>query len=394
MNLLAPGPGMIFSTRGGNFTSDTNSLVSNVPAGLATLDLVESGCVPIGFSPVANPRNFVDGGDFTVNPWQRNVPALASGGVISTPVAAAPTYFADRFFAVGGASSAILMANVADTTVAGFANSLLLTRQAANANTAPILFGQVVESADTIRAQGQSLALSFWARAAANYSGGSLSVYLVYGTGQNQTAASMVAGTWTGYGVIPLTPTGASGSAGAPALQPVSSSMTRYGFTGVVPVSATQLGFYIAWTPAGTAGAADGLYLNGFQLEGGSIASVFEHEDVQIILEECQRFAYVQSEPASPVFVASGNLSTTTNANIILPLPQPMLKAPSVTAVIGAFKVNAANANFTPSVLAGNVTHTPTQVGLTATVTGATAGQGCQLNGGGGSGVIVVSADF
>jgi hypothetical protein len=59
---------------------------------------------------MANFRNLIDGGNFTVNPFQRNIPGLASGGVISSPISSTPTYFADRFFAVGGASSAILMA--------------------------------------------------------------------------------------------------------------------------------------------------------------------------------------------------------------------------------------------------------------------------------------------
>ena len=57
---------------------------------------------------VNTPHNFInllDGGDFTVNPWQRNVTGLASAGVIAAPVTSTPAYFADRWFAAGGASS-------------------------------------------------------------------------------------------------------------------------------------------------------------------------------------------------------------------------------------------------------------------------------------------------
>src|ERR1700684_364214 len=52
-----------------------------------------------GVPGVAHFRHLIDGGDFTVNPWQR--------GNSFTAIASTLTYTADRFFAVGGASSAI-----------------------------------------------------------------------------------------------------------------------------------------------------------------------------------------------------------------------------------------------------------------------------------------------
>jgi hypothetical protein len=109
-------------------------------------------------------RNLLDDGDFTTNPWQRNVAGLASGGVIATAITSTPTYFADRWFAVGGSSSAILMAQVTESSIAGFGYSLKLSRQSGNANTAVINFGQVIESADTYRVQGKQITLSFYAK--------------------------------------------------------------------------------------------------------------------------------------------------------------------------------------------------------------------------------------
>ena len=396
ITFLAPSPFASFQTRTLNYTADINALIANVQPGLQMIDLLEAGCVPLSFNPGATPRNFIDGGDFTVNPWQRNIPGLASGGVISSAISNTPTYFADRFFAVGGASSAILMANVADTTVPGFTNSLLLTRQAANANLAAINFGQVIETADSARAQGQYMTLSFWARAAANYSGGSLSVQLIYGTGSNQSAANMVGAAWTGQGNAALTPNAANGTAGATALQPITSAMTRYSFTtsAPIPAGATQLGVLVSFTPTGTAGTTDGVYLNGFQLEIGTFASPFEHEDVQIVLEECQRYAWVIPEPASGVVVAAGSVSAANTEIFYVALPVQMYKAPAVTTSVGAFKVNSSTGGIAAATgLVGNATHTPTTVGLTSTGTG-TAGQAALLQGGGGSGYVAVSSDF
>src|SRR5271166_946643 len=105
LNYLAPATYASFVTCNVNFQADGNGLISNVVMGMQALDLLQSGCVPLAFNPFANFRNLIDGGDFSINPFQRNIPGLASGGVIVTPVAATPTYFADRFFAAGGAAT-------------------------------------------------------------------------------------------------------------------------------------------------------------------------------------------------------------------------------------------------------------------------------------------------
>jgi len=107
LNYLAPSPYASFVTRNGAFQADANGLISNVGMGAQALDLLEDGCVPLAFNPFANFRNLIDGGDFSINPFQRNIPGIASGGVISTAIAATPTYFADRFFAAGFRSAGL-----------------------------------------------------------------------------------------------------------------------------------------------------------------------------------------------------------------------------------------------------------------------------------------------
>lgn len=182
----------------------------------------------------ANFRNVIDGGDFTVNPWQR--------GSTFSAIANTLTYTADRFFAVGGASSSISVSKQAQTDVVGFSSSLRFGR-GGGTNTAVINLGQVLESADVIRLQGQQCTLSFWAKAGAQFSAlnSALNVLVATGTGTNEGSAGLVAASWTGYSSLVLTPQG-SGAASANVAQVITTAAVRYQFTFTVPATATELG--------------------------------------------------------------------------------------------------------------------------------------------------------
>ena len=380
INYLAPTPYAAIVTRNGAFQADANALISNVAAGAQNLDLLEAGCAPLSFNPFANFRNLIDGGDFSINPFQRNIPGLAAGGVISTPIAATPTYFADRFFAVGGASSAILMAAIADVSVLGFNQSLRISRQPGNASFSPIQFGQVIETFDALRCQGQTVTLSFWARAGASYSGGALSVHVISGAGVNQSAASLTASTWTQQTAVVV------------AQQALTTGMTRYQFTGNVPANATQLAALFAFTPTGAAGADDSVSINGVQLEIGAFASPFERIDAQVALEICQRYAWMTPEPATSVVVGAGANTGAASQIFYMATPVQMMKPPSVTVAAGSFKTNQASVATATTITPGG-THTPNAISINGNSAG-TVGQATMLQGGGGAGWILASADF
>jgi hypothetical protein len=376
-------PGRVYQTRGASYTADVNGMLYGVPAGgYDPGDLLDSGAVPVIMVPNANFRNLLDGGDLSVNPWQRNIPGLASSNAIATPITNTLTYFADRWGHSGGASSSITPSKQTNTAVAGFNNSLRVQRTAANTDTTAISTIQVLETADCYRLQGQTVTLSFWAASAANYSGGALTVKVVSGTGTNQSAANAIAGSWTGQAnVINTTVT-------------LTSAMQRFQASGAVPAAATQLAVIFQWTPSGTAGTTDGVDFMGMQLEIGSVASPFEFRDVQVELEICQRYAWAIAEPASGVVVGAGSVSATNTEIWYLATPVQMRAAPTVTASVGTFKSNSSTGGIVAATaLAGNATHTPNVIGLTATGTG-TAGQAALLQGGGGTGYIVASADF
>jgi hypothetical protein len=380
LNYLAPAPYASFVTRNGAFQADGNGLISNVGVGAQALDLFKSGCVPLAINHFANFRNLIDGGDFSINPFQRNIPGLAAGGVIATPIGATPTYFADRFFAAGSASSAILMAAVAEGSIAGFNQSLKISRQAGNASSATINVGQALETFDSLRCQGQTVTLSFWAKADANYSGGALTVQVIAGGGVNQSAASLVAGGWTSVAYV------------VNAAQAVTRSMTRYQFSGVVPAAATQLAVLLSFTPSGTAGADDSISINGVQLEIGPSASTFEHLDAQVVIEICQRYAWAIPEPAAGVVIGVGANTGAAAQVFYIATPVQLLRAPVVTVAAGSFKTNQAG-TATATTISPGATHTPNAISINGNSAG-TAGQAALLQGGGGSGWIIASADF
>lgn len=320
------------------------------------------------------PRNMIDGGDFTTNPFQRGT----SFSAISNTV----TYGADRFFAVGGASSSISMSQQAQTDVAGFANSLRWGR-GAGTNTAQINLGQVIETKDSVRAQGQQVTLSFWAKAGAQFSAANsaLTVQLQAGTGTDQSAANMIAGSWTGQ-TQPINTT-----------QVLTTSAVRYTFTGTVPANATQLGVQFSYAPTGTNNTTDTVDFYGIQLEVGS-ATPFEHMDIQFVIEECQRYAWVTNEPAAGVVVGTGSLNSTTAAIIYMATPVQMRTAPTVTVTAGSFGCTPAGAARSGTIAAGS-THTVNAITVNVSgITASTAGFGTPLVGGGGAGVITASADF
>ena len=380
INYLAPAPYGSFITRSGSFQADANGLISNVGAGAQAVDLLEEGCVPLAFNPFANFRNLIDAGDFSINPFQRNIPGIASGGAISTPISTTPTYFPDRFFAAGAATTAILMAAVADSSVAGFNQSLKFSRQSGSSSTATIYLGQVLETLDSLRLQNQTVTLSFWARSGANYSGGPISAQVVSGSGVNQSAANLVSSNWPSQLNV------------VSAQQILSTSMVRYQFSGVVPSTASQVGVLLSFTPSGTAGADDSIYVNGVQLEIGGSASPFEHIDAQVALEICQRYAWAQPEPAAGVVMGAGQNTSASSQLFYMATPVQFLKAPSVTVASGAFKTNQAGTATATTITAGS-THTVNAISINGSSTGV-AGQATMLVGGGGSGWILASADF
>lgn len=279
----------------------------------------EQGALDEDLGNLAFPRNLIDGGDFTTNPWQR--------GTTFSAIANTLTYTADRWFAVGGASSSISVSQQAQTDVLGTAYSLRWGR--ANTNTAAIYLGQVLESADCIRLQGQPVTLSFTAKAGAQFSGANLKVQVNHSTtAGNDTAAHLVAAStnWQATPTIINT-----------TIVPTTSAV-RYTITGIVPTTATQLGLLFSYTPTGTNDTTDTIDFYNIQLEPGPVATQFEHRDVEMELAFCQRYCYVLGGTTG--IIGSGAATSSTAAGFYIPFPTQMYAAPTAITITTAADIS------------------------------------------------------
>ncbi len=348
-----------------------------VPTVAATATL--SVAVPTASGQSVFPRNMVIGGDFTVNPWQR--------GTTFSAIANTVTYTADRFFLVGNdAGVSAKAAKVAFSSVAGFSQAFRFGRTANGSSLSAITAGQILETADSIRAQSQQVTLSFWAQSEANFSAASslVGVAVCQGNGTDQSAASAVAGTWTGFtNVVSST-------------QALTSTMTRYSFTGTVSSTTTQLGVLLSYTPVGSAGAADSVLIEGVQLETGPGPSAFEHTDVEMVVAQCQRYAFVLNEPVSGIGVATAVSTASNKFAMVIPMPTPMRVAPTVVVANGSFGFQFANAYLAGSSLTATAVaagHTQYALQITQLATAA-SNNAAIFVGGSGTGSIIASAEY
>jgi hypothetical protein len=311
------GVGSAFASAPTRVTTMVNAVAAATATspGAATVQAVNTGSSDM-------PLDLIQAGDFTVNPWQLGT-SLPFGSTVTTGP--------DRFFGVGGASSSGLMARAAQTDVPGFSAAVAFGRSATDTHTVGLTMGQVIETANTIRAQGKTVTVAFWAKAGANWAagGGALTATLISGTGADDTAANLAAGSWAGATTVAqstLTP---------------GTSVGRFAFEGTVPTNATQLGLTFNYTPAAgtTAGAAENVNVYGIQAKLGPDNGLYEHKPPEQVLETCQRFLQVISEPTAGVNVGQAAFSAASIAQVFVPLVAPMRKAPTVAFTAGGFAI-------------------------------------------------------
>jgi hypothetical protein len=149
-----------------------------------------------------------------------------------------------------------------DSGLTSFQKSLKIGRNAASELTNAIVVQQALSTSDSIPLAGKSVVFSYYAKAGANFSGININAVIVTSTGTDQTVSTM--GSWTGF------------SASVGSNQEITTTWTRYEAIGTIPTSTTQIGIRFYYTPSGTAGADDNLYLTGVQLEKGVVVTDFE----------------------------------------------------------------------------------------------------------------------
>jgi hypothetical protein len=184
---------------------------------------------------------------------------------------------------------------------AGFVNSIQLQRPNGVTGTNSLSMYQQIESKNVYDLASQTVTLSFWAKAGANYSGGALTVLMQTGTVADQSLAS--SHTWTGYST-PIYTT-----------QAITTTWTRYTFTGTFGAGVLEANVGIIWTPSGTAGADDSVYITGMQVEKGSTATSFDYRPYGTELMLCQRYYQKTYDYGTAIGTASKIASDSTDGN-------------------------------------------------------------------------------
>lgn len=261
--------------------------------------------------------------------WQRGTSFNATTGTTTA-------YSADRWTWWGGNSATLLTRQTTNdtTNLPGIQYCARVARPSGNTSTLATYFGQAVETINSIPLAGKTVTVSYYARAGANMSNTTIQPVLVSGTGTDQ---NYIHSAWTGFAIA------ASGTT------TLTTTWTRYSFTGVVPINCTELTFQSYWIPSGTAGAADYYEITGIQLEIGSVPTAFQTATGNLASElaACQRY-YQRFTSASVYLLGFGIAQNTTTFYGIIDLPTTMRVTPSVLD-INLLRITNTSAGFSPS---------------------------------------------
>lgn len=207
-------------------------------------------------------RNLLLNGHFEF--WQR--------GTSFTDVAT--KYGPDRWLMYRGTGNVTVSQQTASVPT-GFRRCARVQRNSGDTAVGGIVLEQNIETRNSVRMQGRSMTLSFWARAGANFSASGLTAAVSSGTGTDQAAI--------GSGFTGLVTLGSSAFT-------LTSSWQRFTLTVTAGSNITQLMTRFTFVPTGTAGANDWYEITGVQLEDGSAATDFEFTDYATDLVRCQRY--------------------------------------------------------------------------------------------------------
>ena len=274
---------------------------------------------------------------FLFRPFTRNVVLNSSFNVWQrgTSITTNTSYSADRWYYFSGSNNATISRQAtSDTTNLPFIQYCArVQRNSGSAAVGAISISQSMESINSIPFAGKLVTFSFYARAGANYSGGSSLITQVRsGTGTDQNLQS-------GY-------TGSSSFISNS--QALTTTWTRYTYTGTMPATGTEMGIYCEYTPTGTAGVNDYFEMTGVMIEAGNQASPYTPATPTYATElaACQRYYYRATTPnyAYGTF-GTGIGESTTAIQGIIPLPVTMRTSPTAVDYSSNLRVSDASAS-------------------------------------------------
>jgi hypothetical protein len=331
--------GDVFSASDINDTNGTLNLVNPATTGTVQSNPVINSCFDI---------------------WQRGTSFTSAG------------YTADRWYALReGFVAGLTVSRQAtnDTTNLPFIQYCArVQRDSGNTGTQLVWFSNSFETSNSIPFAGKTVTLSFYARAGANYSSASsaLGVRLYSGTGTDQNIVSGYTG-----GALPIDTT-----------VTLTTTWQRFSITTAAAVAstATELAIRLAFTPSGTAGAADFFETTGVQIDIGSVALPVRRNGatIQGELAACQRYYYRIAGQSSLVLLANTFARSTTTMYGVMKHPVTMRGTPTFgTSSVNTtdFTIMYGGSDVTVQTM-GNLVPNNTSVGLATGGSGFTLGQG------------------
>jgi hypothetical protein len=278
-------------------------------------------------------------------------------------------YSVDRMWGFASLTAATYT-QVSSNDLAGFPFAIRSQRTAGNTGTNGMFMGQIIESNNLQDLQGQSVTVSFWARAGANYSATGSTLYATIRTGTvaDQGLNILISPGWTGATTQSQTVT-------------LTTSWQYFTKTYTIPTTAQELSAFFEAYPTGTAGANDFFDITGFQLEKGSTATSFDYRPYGTELALCQRYYFKITGGAttsSPLGV--GFCDTTTVAVVATYFPVAMRTDPTAvetTGTAGDYRVRRASTSTVCSVVPAFFSTTTNSAATSFTVaSGLSAGAG------------------
>ena len=278
-------------------------------------------------------------------------------------VGTALNYTADRWMGVRFGYAAGQTMTRQNSGLTGIQYCSRIQRDSGNTGTGVLSYFYAMETADSYRFAGQTITMTFYARAGANFSAASSVLNLLFTTGTGTNEANGNQSGWTG-------------SVGTSRNNTLTTSWQRFTQTFTIPSNVTQIGWNFSYTPVGTAGANDYYEITGCQLELGSYATTFSRAGgtIQGELAACQRY-YWNATTANNT-IGAGVVSSATNAFISVKLPQTMRIVPTLTYTTASTLEQSGSAAVTAaSIAVGGLDG----VGLGCTASGMTNGRGAIL---------------
>ena len=209
-------------------------------------------------------KNRIINGDMDI--WQRGT--TATGAYV---------YGADRWATGPFTASQTISRSTSVPSGSVAQYSLNLQRPTSSTSTTTTIVMQTIETANCYDLAGQTVTISFWAKAGANFSAASnnLNIQVATGTAADQGGVSYY--TWTGFSGFTNT-------------QPITTTWTKYSFSGTLGSGVLEIAVLFYFVPTGTAGADDAVYITGVQLEKGATATSFDYRPYGTELVLCQRY--------------------------------------------------------------------------------------------------------